>query len=360
MTPPSLLYVFRDGWRQRLEEVGRGDAPAESYGYFALAAQGVEVDAVDSAAVTSTAWLVASRAYQRGYTIPRSGFGYRLDQARAVGKHLGDDGERVVVATTDSIALPLLALHRRGRLRNPIVYVSIGLSDAVARGAVHPRLVRRYACLALAARVVLVFTPAERDAFAAFAPRANVRVVRLGIDSAWWSAGDSAAAVDVLAPGRDVSRSFATLATAVEGARFRTQILGRIAARQGVRPTAQLELRDDVGFAEFRRRLRSARVVAIPSQRSVYGSGQATALQAMAAGRPVVMTDTGWARHFGLSPDGHFVEVPPEDPNALRAALEWVLADTQRAEELGDRAQAAVADLFGLERQAGELLDVIA
>jgi glycosyltransferase involved in cell wall biosynthesis len=356
---PRLLLVFRDGWEERLDEVAAGVAPAESYGYFALRARGVDVAAVDSSLVSSRSWRALSLAYQRAYVIPRSGIGYRLDQARAVRRHTAADPGRVVVATNDSIGLPLLSLHARRRLCNPIVLMSIGLCDALARGAVNARLARRYVRLLGEARSIIVFTPVERETLQELAPRARVAVIPLGIDLDWWStrADTTGDHIDLLAVGRDTSRSFSTLAEAVRPLEIETRIVGTLARRQGVIPTRWLAMEDDMSFRELRRRLHAARVVAVPARAAAYGSGQATALQAMAAGRPVVFTDPGWAQYHGLRAGEHYVHVPPEDPEALREAIVRMLDDPEGSERLGERGRAAVAKLFSLTRQADALLD---
>ena len=62
-----------------------------------------------------------------------------------------------------------------------------------------------------------------------------------------------------------------------------------------------------------------------------------TAREAMAYGRPVVATKVG-----GLADlDGGVVFVQPNDPAALRAPIEQLLADPVERERLGDAARAA-------------------
>src|SRR5207244_1576485 len=99
-------------------EVAAGAAPAEAYGFFALRDRRVDVDAVDGSLPSHPVWRLASQAFQRFYVIPRSGMGYRLHQASSIRSYLRADPRRWIIATTDSIALPLLGLKRRGRLEN--------------------------------------------------------------------------------------------------------------------------------------------------------------------------------------------------------------------------------------------------
>jgi glycosyltransferase involved in cell wall biosynthesis len=295
---------------------------------------------------------------QRGYVIPRSSLGYRLDQAAAVRRYVAGDRDRWVLAETDSLALPLLSLKHRARLPNPVAYISVGLCDRVASGRMAPRLARRYLGLAELADAVFVYTPREAELLATWAPRVRVHVIPLGIDVAWWSPPEGTPVVggSVLSAGRDSSRDFPTLADAARDLPGTTTIVGTLAGRQGVRSGARLTVRDDVPLAELRELVWRAQAVAVPSRRAAYGAGQTTALQAMAAARPVVMTDTGWAAHFGLRAGEHFVDVPPEDVAALRAALASLAGDAAACAALGGAARAAVRERFSSDHEAAAIL----
>ena len=356
--PPALLFVFRNGWAERARRVAAGTAPAESHGYFALAEGGYDVAALDASDPVAARWRPVAEAVQRLYSIPRSGLGYRLHQARAVRARLRGDGRRLVVATTDSLGLPLLSLVRGRRLPNPVVHISIGLADRIHAGRVAPRLARRYAALLGAARAVLVFAPREAELVRAAAPAARVEVIPLGIDAAWWAPPEEVAprTATLLAPGRDPGRRFATLVRAVDGLPVRTTVVGSLARVQGVRPAERLDVVDDVPLHELRALLWESELVALPTAAAAYGSGHSTALQAMAAGKPVVMSDTGWAAHFGRRAGEHFVDVPPEEPDALRAALELLLGSPDHGAAIGARARAAVAAGFSPRRQADAIL----
>ncbi|WP_129841430.1 glycosyltransferase family 4 protein [Streptomyces sp. RFCAC02] len=75
-------------------------------------------------------------------------------------------------------------------------------------------------------------------------------------------------------------------------------------------------------------------------------------LEAMAAGRPVVLTDVGGARES--LPDGHAPHclVPPESPDALGDALVALLADAGLRRRLGERAAGHVREAHDVRRAA--------
>ncbi|MEU1280163.1 glycosyltransferase family 4 protein [Streptomyces sp. NPDC005805] len=99
--------------------------------------------------------------------------------------------------------------------------------------------------------------------------------------------------------------------------------------------------------------LYAADTVVLPSR----WEGMALApLEAMACGRPVVLTDVSGARES--LPPGHepYALVPPEDPAALAAALVRLLAQPGLARDLGRRAAAYVRATGDVSRTADAVL----
>lgn len=112
----------------------------------------------------------------------------------------------------------------------------------------------------------------------------------------------------------------------------------------------------DVLFAgaadDVRPWIHAADAVVLPSR----WEGMALApLEAMACGRPVVMTEVAGARE-SLPPgqDAHCL-VPPDDPAALAAALTALLSDPALRTELGRAAQLHARAVFDVRRTAEEV-----
>ena len=96
-----------------------------------------------------------------------------------------------------------------------------------------------------------------------------------------------------------------------------------------------------------------AAVVACPSHREGYG---VAAREAMAHGRPVVASAVGGL--LDAVEDGVTgVLVPPRDPEALRRALETLLADPELRARLGASARKAARERFSWKRATEETLD---
>jgi glycosyltransferase involved in cell wall biosynthesis len=92
--------------------------------------------------------------------------------------------------------------------------------------------------------------------------------------------------------------------------------------------------------------LSSAAIVACPSRREGFG---VTCLEAMAHGKPVVASAVGGLRDLVVDGETGLL-VPPRDPQALRRALERLLADGHLRRRLGAAAQTRARRDFSWER----------
>ncbi|MDJ0380502.1 glycosyltransferase [Streptomyces sp. G-G2] len=95
--------------------------------------------------------------------------------------------------------------------------------------------------------------------------------------------------------------------------------------------------------------LRAADLVVLPSR----WEGMALApLEAMACGRPVLVSDVSGARESLPPGQGRLCLVPPEDPTALAKALGLLLAEPRLLTELGEQARQHARTDFDVRRSA--------
>ncbi len=92
---------------------------------------------------------------------------------------------------------------------------------------------------------------------------------------------------------------------------------------------------------ELERLLAGATVVACPSRREGFGL---VCAEAMARGRAVVASDVGGLRDL-VEHERTGLLVPPQDPPALRAALERLLSDEALRARFGKAARIRVTEL---------------
>ena len=115
-----------------------------------------------------------------------------------------------------------------------------------------------------------------------------------------------------------------------------------------------------VSHYDFFREMMRSDVVILPllpiSGRSV---GQQTYLNALALGKPLIVTDCIGVRDH-LTPAVHALVVPPEDPAALRGAIEWMLAPANRAaRDAMARAGQQLAEQMTFAHYAAHLCEVL-
>ena len=249
----------------------------------------------------------------------------------------------VVVATTTATTVALATWRRLGRLRVPLVGIVAGLVQPTVVGAASPQH-----ATAPRARCTPCSTVRESSP-RSFALRPElerrIHVNRFGVDTSFWSPGPGADDGVVLAIGNDGNRDWSTLVAAATEIGAPVRVL-----TSHPRPAA---LPASVAWepADWHRRLlsdeavrdayRGASVVVVPVKDVPQPSGQSVTLQAMACGRPVILTRTRGLWDDRL--DGGVARlVPPGDPAALAAAVRGVLADASRATRLGDAARSWV------------------
>jgi glycosyltransferase involved in cell wall biosynthesis len=165
----------------------------------------------------------------------------------------------------------------------------------------------------------------------------------------------------VFSIGNDVSRDFDTL---VAAARLRTarapgaqQFVVR--TTRSVADATPLELRSEtVSFPELRALYASAAVVVVPLHDSRHAGGINALLEAMAMGRPIVVSGSAGIADYVDDGESALV-VPPGDAAALAAAIGELLENPVLAQRLGTQARATVVDRCANATYARHLADVL-
>lgn len=264
----------------------------------------------------------------------------------------------------DAVFTPLgrlfpLVARLRPRLR--VVVVNYDLCTTYARSRRLRRALLR-ASVRSCTRVVCL-AEAQRTELLAQTGAVSERVVTvpLGIDASFFAPRPSEPGPKpvVLSVGKDLARDFATFCAAVAGLDVEARLVThpRMLANIDVPPTVRVL--QGISDAQLRDEYAHAACVVLPQRRDgyPYGSeagGLTALLEALAMGRLVVASERAVLRDYVV--DGETaVLVPPEDPVALRTALERVLADEAGAAEVGRNARAAVEARFTTERFAADL-----
>jgi glycosyltransferase involved in cell wall biosynthesis len=255
---------------------------------------------------------------------------------------------------------PLVA---RMRGRPPVVLFNVGLCTTYLRAS-RPR--RRLMGAALrSAHAVVCFASAQRERLLSqhdLDPE-RVRVVPFGVDERFYSPRPAPANGYVLAVGRDMARDYGTFARAVDALDARGIIVASERNLTDVKVPVNVELRLDVSYPELRELYAGAACVVLPTRREGYHygadcSGQTVLLDAMAMGRPIVASERSTLSDYVSEPETALI-VPPEDPPALRAAIERLLGDRDLAAGMGDRGRSMVERELTTRHTARRLAPII-
>jgi glycosyltransferase involved in cell wall biosynthesis len=269
-----------------------------------------------------------------------------------------------VLATVDTVGIPDILLKRAGLVRRPVVYTSIGLPERLVqlRGN---RIRRLYRAALRGSGAILAYSQHEaewlRDWLGPGGPPVVFLPFAVDVDA---FRPDSARppSTDVVSVGADPRRDFELL---LEVASRRPELSFRIVASAERARTlaalpANVDLEVDLSLAEARARLADARVVALPVRENSYSGATTVLLQAMALGKPVVVSRTAAiASGYELEDGINCRLVEPGDVDAFERAILETLTGADAALALGTRARQTVERSFSWERYADALWQVL-
>jgi glycosyltransferase involved in cell wall biosynthesis len=290
-------------------------------------------------------WARASgRVLKAG--LERAG-GYGGDFATVLASLRQANRAEVVLSTVDTVGIPLLLLKDAGMLRRPLLYIAVGLPERIAllRSG---RMRRRYARALAGTVTVVAYSQAEVDDLVAFMAEhdvaTRVEFVPFGVDEKGFAPSVGQPSVDVVMAGADPHRDvdlFLELAAGLPNPSFRLVTTADRARALDAPPNVEIEA--DIPFDLMKQRLEEARVVALPVLDNSYSGATTVLLQAMALGKPVVVTRTrAIASGYGLVDGENCRLVDPGDGEAFGRTVAGVLRDEWHARSLGARARRTV------------------
>ena len=320
-------FVYANSRRGLLAGVARGEEPDSAlYGALQLREHGIDVRFHDP--------LLTRRA------LPA-----RLDRAAW---NLREITAPYEVGRTDVVFTPLAALlplAARGRLL-PVVVINFGL-NLIWRRASRARRALLRSSLRSAARVICL-GESQRSELVSLAGLDLERVVTMlvPVDVQFFEPHGDANGRTVLSVGKDLARDYATFLESVRPLDVDATLVAHPRNVVERELPSNATLRGGVSFSELRELYAGAACVVLPQRKDDYaygseGGGLTALLEAMAMGKPIVASDRA-ILHDYVEDGVEALLVPPEDPAALRGAIERVLADPELARSLGAAARARV------------------
>ena len=362
--PSSIFFAFRDS-PQRRSALRTPAGSAERYSLFGLdevAARGVRVSHNLEPPGRKAWWArLAGAAINRA--LYASG-GYGGDFASVLGSLRRANAADVIFSTVDTVGIPLILLKRVGVVRRPLVYVSIGLPERLVQLRNRP-MRRLYRSALRGASAVVAYSEHEaaalRDWLGPGGP--EVVFVPFGVDVDAFRPVEAADQdFDVLSVGVDPRRDFELLLAIAE--RNPELIFRIVAGADRARSLGQIPhnvtLETDIPLEQVRLRLAASRCVALPVRDNSYSGATTTLLQAMAMGKPVIVSRTAAiADGYELEDRDNCRLVEPGDEQAFERAVLETLTGAAAARALGSRARQTVERSFSWERFTGALWEVL-
>lgn len=284
--------------------------------------------------------------------------GYPVESAvRAIPKATRTD---VIIALLELQGVAPSLLRRRrapGYASTPFVLWSCWLGDElrnVPRDEALARI-RRFD----GADLIVYLSQNQRDVFTDLGV-AEERLFGMtwGVADDYYSPDDTPRDLDVVSVGLDRGRDYATLFRAVADTDMRVDVVCIPENLQGLDVPPNVTVHFRLAHDEYRRMLRRAKVVAVPSFEMTYPSGSSVALEASACGTCVVATATEPLGEY-LTHDHNALLVNVGDAEQLRATLSATLADPALRERIGTAARRTVENRFNTRSMWFELDDVL-
>jgi len=365
----NVLFLFPGrGRMDRLDGQADGSTPREFfYGMGALGAAGHTVSFADNRRDPSGAWprmhlqweILRNRAMR---------YGTSAERVRAVSPDLSTSD--MAISFTDGFSISLGRHARTFGVETKLVGGFHGISTFTQRT---PAAFRNLAEARTRAGIegldhAFFFGTADRE----FAIETygldddRTSLFRFGIDTDFWTPapdGEDGMDANVFSAGSDPARDYATLLHANIDAPIR--ILSRLRLPQPVPDHVEQLSGSFHGIAitdlVLRDIYRRARVVVVPLTDVLQPSGYSVTLQAMACGKPVVISDIGglWDREAFVS-GTNCALVPPGRPAELGDAVGDLLRDPALRTRMGRAARETAKRVFPLSRMDESICALVA
>lgn len=178
--------------------------------------------------------------------------------------------------------------------------------------------------------------------------------IPLGYDFSSQPTGDEGY---IFSGGRS-NRDYQTLVEALRDDAIPTRIVAQRHNLDGIHLSHHIQAYYGVFGVEFDRLIANAHLVVVPLDRADESSGQLVVLQAMAYGKPVIVTENAGILDY-IDPGTDALVVPPHDSQALRRAILRVFGDHDLWQQLSRAGQQRARD-YTLHRFADRVASRLA
>ena len=183
-------------------------------------------------------------------------------------------------------------------------------------------------------------------------PMIKTSLFRFGVDIDFWKNKITKEEIDVLSVGSDLNRNYSIYNKM--NINFNLTIITRLKTKglnKNIKILSGSKNDPKLSNLELRDYYNSAKIISIPVKETLQPSGQSVALQAMACGKPVIMTKIrGLWDNTILKDMKNIIFVPPNDPKELQRAIDLLLNNRKLREEIALEARKTAVNFFSLNR----------
>lgn len=340
----------------RYDEIQQGLAASEFfYGALELERQGHIITQYELGHGTTTKfWHKIAELLYRWRILPTRTNGTILAELHEMCPFLNK--QDVIVATTTAVAFGLATLKLFGLVRRPIVAIHCGIVNFQLAW-----LRRNINAMALKNMWTQLFGEGELPYVKKFygVPGSRIEVNQFGVDTKFWKPGNSEGDY-ILAVGNDQRRDYELLVSVAREVNKKFKIVTRRQIKNNISSNVEIikggwheqALTDE----DLRDLYQKAKVVVIPLINSPQPSGQSVCLQAMACGKPVILTRTdGLWSNMMMRHGENVILIPPKNPVELTSAINSLWDDDKERHRIGSSARETVTGEANIDAFAERL-----
>lgn len=271
-----------------------------------------------------------------------------IDPVRAFRVLLFERDAELVLCFFESASLLILLLRRLFRFRGKVVVIDVGAPGWKLRDWILARVIPR-------ADAVMPYSARQAELIRQSWPHAQlVQSVRPQVDCRLFSASPDSPAGPILAIGDDHSRDYPTFLRAVNGVDHPILVRSRVLAPSG----AVTVLSTPLSVPAYRDLIAAACMIVLPLRPSDYAGGTSVLVQAMASGKPLVVSDSQGLREC-VTHEVDALVVPCGDAAAMHAAILRLLSDPALRQRLGTAARRRAERDYSLEAWADQIGSIV-
>lgn len=355
----KIAFLYSGGRLRRIERVRRGSAASDFfYGSEELRSKGNKIDLFELENhdnYTFVRMIGDLLQYKFNFLPPRLD-GRLIENGWIIHKQLKNNDVVVVAGIGPAFLLSILRCF--GLISIPIVALNTGLFNF--KYNMMRRLLTRYL---LSKMWTQLFGDGEYKAIIDFfrIKKEYVVVNQCATDTLFWTPGEKESNY-VLSVGNDGRRDYNLLIKAAWEIDTPFKIITKIKIDENIPCNVDIvkgDMRKEIlSDEELREIYQSAKIVVIPLIESLQPSGQSVCLQAMACGKPVIMTKTIGLWSESIMKNGFNVMfVPPGDKEYLIKTINYLNENENERKRIGLNALETVNKYFNMSDYADRLMN---